>query len=126
MRTHANDRLQGTLDMLVLRALSLQGRMHGYTITLRIEQIFASVLRLEEGSFYPALHRMTQPGWLRAGRGASESNVSENHASENHASENNRPARYYSITPSGRKQFAGEEQNRAPLTEAVTRVHRFV
>jgi len=111
MRKHGNDRLQGTLDMLVLKALASQGRMHGYAITLRIEQISASVLRLEEGSLYPALHRMTQSGWLRAEWGASE---------------NNRRARYYSITPSGRKQLAEEEQNWARLTEAVTRVLRFV
>jgi PadR family transcriptional regulator PadR len=68
-------------------------------------------LRLEEGSLYPALHRMTQSGWLRAEWGASE---------------NNRRARYYSITPSGRKQLAEEEQSWAQLTEAVTRVLRFV
>jgi len=111
MRKHTNDRLQGTLDMLVLKALSSQGRMHGYAITLRIEQISASVLRLEEGSLYPALHRMTQSGWLRAEWGASE---------------NNRRARYYSTTPSGRKQLAEEERNWARLTEAVTRVLRFV
>jgi len=72
MRKHSNDRLQGTLDMLVLKALASQGRMHGYAVTLRIEQISASVLRLEEGSLYPALHRMTHSGWLRAEWGASE------------------------------------------------------
>src|SRR6266481_9983333 len=109
MRKHSNDRLQGTLDMLVMKTLASLGRMHGYAITLRIEQISASVLRLEEGSLYPALHRMTQAGWLRAEWGASE---------------NNRRARYYSITPSGRKQSAEEEQNWAQLTEAVTRVLR--
>lgn len=97
--------------MLVLKALASQGPMHGYDITLRIEQISASVLRLEEGSLYPALHRMTQSGWLRAEWGASE---------------NNRRARYYSITPAGRKQLAEEEQNWAQLTEAVKRVLRFV
>ena len=97
--------------MLVLKALASQGRMHGYAICLRIEEISASVLRLEEGSLYPALHRMTQSGWLRAEWGASE---------------NNRRARYYSITPSGRKQLAEEEQSWAQLTEAVTRVLRFV
>ena len=70
MRTHTNDRLKGTLDLLVLKTLASQGRMHGYAITLRIEQISESVLRLEEGSLYPALHRMTQAGWLqlRVGR----------------------------------------------------------
>ena len=110
MGKHSNDRLQGTLDMLVLKALALQGRMHGYAITLRIEEISANVLRLEEGSLYPALHRMTQSGWLRAEWGASE---------------NNRRARYYSITPFGRKQLAEEERSWAQLTEAVARVLRF-
>jgi PadR family transcriptional regulator len=67
MRTHTNDRLKGTLDLLVLKTLASQGRMHGYRITLRIEQISENVLRLEEGSLYPALHRMTQAGWLKSG-----------------------------------------------------------
>ena len=111
MRKHSNDRLQGTPDMLVLKALASQGRMHGYAVTLRIEQISASVLRLEEGSLYPALHRMTQSGWLRSEWGVSE---------------NNRRARFYSITAAGRKQLADEKQNWAQLTEAVTRVLRLV
>jgi PadR family transcriptional regulator PadR len=81
--------------------------MHGYGITLRIEQISGNTLRLEEGSLYPALHRMTQSGWLRAEWGASE---------------NNRRARYYSVTPAGRKQLAEEEQNWTQLTLAVARV----
>jgi PadR family transcriptional regulator, regulatory protein PadR len=116
MHKHTNERLQGTLPMLVLKALASQGRMHRYSITLRIVQISTSVLRLQAGSLYPALHRMTQPGWLRA----------DWFASENNASENNRRARYYSVTPSGRKQLAEEEQNWAQFTEAVTRVLRFV
>jgi PadR family transcriptional regulator PadR len=110
MRKHTNDRLQGTLDLLVLKTLTSQGRMHGYAITLRIEQISDNVLRLEEGSLYPALHRMTQSGWLRSEWGASE---------------NNRRARYYSITAAGRKHLAEEEQNWAQLTGAVARVLRF-
>src|ERR1700726_2763077 len=111
MPTRANNRLRGTLDLLVLKALDSRGRMHGYALTLRIEQISESVLRLEEGSLYPALHRMTQSGWLRAEWGASQ---------------NNRRARYYSITAPGRKQLAEEEQNWAQLTQAVARVLRFV
>ena len=107
MRTHTNDRLKGTLDLLVLRTLSSRGRMHGYAITLQIEEISESILRLEEGSLYPALHRMTQAGWLRSEWGASESN---------------RRARYYSITAAGRKQLAEETQEWAQLTEAVARV----
>jgi len=107
MRTHTNDRLKGTLDLLVLKSLASQGRMHGYAITLRIEQISESVLRLEEGSLYPALHRMTQAGWLSSEWGASESN---------------RRARYYSITAAGRKQLAEETEEWSQLTSAVARV----
>jgi PadR family transcriptional regulator, regulatory protein PadR len=107
MRTHTNDRLKGTLDLLVLKALASQGRMHGYAITLRIEEISDNVLRLEEGSLYPALHRMTQAGWLRSEWGVSESN---------------RRARYYSITAAGRKQLAEETQEWSQLTSAVARV----
>lgn len=111
MRRHTNDRLQGTLDLLVLKTLATRGKMHGYAITLHIEQISENVLRLEEGSLYPALHRMTQAGWLKAEWGASE---------------NNRRARFYSISAAGRKQLADEEQNWAELTDAVARVLRFV
>ena len=74
MRSHTNDRLKGTLDLLVLRVLTSQGRMHGFAITLRIEEISDSVLRLEEGSLYPALHRMTQAGWLKSEWGLSDNN----------------------------------------------------
>lgn len=107
VRTHTNDRLKGTLDLLVLKTLTSQGRMHGYAITLRIEEISENVLRLEEGSLYPALHRMTQAGWLRSEWGVSESN---------------RRARYYSITAAGRKQLAEETQEWSQLTSAVARV----
>jgi len=110
MPKHSNDRLQGTLDLLVLKTLASQGRMHGYALTLRVEQISENGLRLEEGSLYPALHRMTHSGWLRAEWGASE---------------NNRRARYYSITAAGRKQLAEEERSWAQLTEAVARVLHF-
>src|SRR5580704_8197713 len=109
MRTHANDRLKGTLDLLVLKTLASLGRMHGFAITLRVEQISENVLRLEEGSLYPALHRMTQAGWLRSEWGVSESN---------------RRARYYSITATGRKQLAQETREWSKLTEAVARVLR--
>ncbi len=111
MRKHNNDRLQGTLDLLVLKTLVSRGAMHGYGITLHIQQISENVLRLEEGSLYPALHRMTQAGWLRAQWGSSD---------------NNRRARFYAITAAGSKQLADEEQNWAQLTGAVERVLRFV
>jgi PadR family transcriptional regulator, regulatory protein PadR len=107
MRTHTNDRLKGTLDLLVLKTLASRGRMHGYAITLRIEETSENVLRLEEGSLYPALHRMTHAGWLRSEWGVSESN---------------RRARYYSITAAGRKQLAEETQEWSQLTSSVARV----
>jgi transcriptional regulator len=110
MPKHSNDRLQGTLDLLVLKTLASRGTMHGYGITLHIEQVSKDILRLEEGSLYPALHRMTQAGWLRAEWGVSE---------------NNRRARYYSITAAGRRQLAAEEVNWAALTGAVARVLQF-
>src|SRR5689334_10040629 len=110
MPKHSNDRLQGTLDLLVLKTLACCGPMHGYGITLHIEQISKEFLRLEEGSLYPALHRMTQSGWLRSEWGLSE---------------NNRRARYYAITAAGRKQLSSEEQNWAELTRAVARVLQF-
>jgi len=104
---HGNDRLQGTLDLLVLTTLSARGRMHGYGITLHVERVSGDALRIEEGSLYPALHRMTQDGWLKAEWGASE---------------NNRRARYYSITALGRKQLEREEKSWTALTGAVARV----
>src|SRR5262252_7837867 len=110
MRKHTNDRLQGTLDLLVLKTLASRGSMHGYGITVHIEQVSEEILRLEEGSLYPALHRMTQEGLLRSEWGVSE---------------NNRRARFYSLTAAGRKQLAEEEQNWASLTGAVARVLQF-
>lgn len=109
MGVRKTDRLQGTLDLLVLKTLESRGRMHGYAITEHVEQISHNALRLEEGSLYPALHRMTQAGWLRAEWGASE---------------NNRRARYYSITAAGRRQLADEQENWAQLTDAVGKVLR--
>jgi transcriptional regulator len=98
-----NDHLQGTLAMLVLKSLE-QGPEHGWGITLHIESISNQVLRVEEGSLYPALHRMEQQGWI---------------ASEWGMSENNRRARYYRLTAAGRKQLMTEEQNWREITGAV-------
>ena len=109
MAKHANDRLQGTLDLLVLKTLDSRGPMHGYAITQHIDRISESTLRLQEGSLYPALHRMTQAGWLR---------------SEWRATEHSRRARYYAITAAGRRQLAAEEKSWAELTAAVSRVLR--
>jgi PadR family transcriptional regulator PadR len=110
MSKHSNDRLQGTLDLLVLKTLASRGTMHGYGITLHVQQISNETLHVEEGSLYPALHRMTQAGWLKAEWGVSE---------------NNRRARFYSITVAGRRQLAEEEKSWEALTDAVKRVLRF-
>ncbi|HTC66133.1 MAG TPA: PadR family transcriptional regulator [Candidatus Acidoferrum sp.] len=100
------DVLQGTLALLVLKTL-VRGPMHGYGITLHIQMLSKEVLRVEEGSLYPALHRMAQDGWIKA---------------EWRASENNRRARFYSLTPLGRKELAEEEKSWARLTQAVANV----
>ena len=100
------DVLQGTLALLVLKTLA-PGEMHGYGITLHIQRDSSEVLRVEEGSLYPALHRMEQDGWISAEWGMSE---------------NNRRARYYRLTAAGRKQLAEEENNWARLTQAVASV----
>ena len=111
MPKHQNDRLQGTLDLLVLKSLASRGTMHGYAITVHIQTVANEVLRVEEGSLYPALHRMAQEGWIRAKWGASE---------------NNRRARFYTITPTGLKQLEAEEKRWSELTTAVARVLQFV
>lgn len=98
-----NDVLQGTLTLLVLKTLS-GAPLHGYAITQRIQQVSEDALRVEEGSLYPALHRMEQLGWVRAEWGLSETN---------------RRARFYSLTPQGKKQLRNEEQNWERLTAAV-------
>ena len=109
MPKHANDRLQGTLDLLVLTTLAVRGPMHGHAIAGRVRHVSSDVLRLEEGSLYPALHRMTQAGWLRAEWGESE---------------NGRRARFYEITKTGRRQLAEEERTWAALTGAVAQILR--
>jgi PadR family transcriptional regulator PadR len=105
-----NDILQGTLDLLVLRTLASRGPLHGYAITQLIQQSSADLLRVEEGSLYPALHRMTQEGWVKGKWGNTEKN---------------RMARFYSLTPAGRRQLAAEEESWARLTDGVARVLRF-
>ena len=102
--------LQGALDLLVLRSLESCGRMHGYGITVHIQSRSEDALRIEEGSLYPALHRMDQAGWIRAEWGSSE---------------NNRRARYYTITPAGRKQLAAEQDKWMAVAGAVTRFLRY-
>ena len=104
-----SDILQGTLVLLVLKTLA-QGPMHGYGITLHIQRVSSEVLRVEEGSLYPALHRMEQDGWISAEWGMSE---------------NNRRARYYRLTAIGRKQLTDEVKNWLRLTQAVASVLQF-
>ena len=102
-----NDILQGTLALLVLRTLSVSGPMHGYAITSHIQMVSADLLRVEEGSLYPALHRMEQDGWLKSTWGVTEKN---------------REARFYAVTAKGRRQLAEEEASWSRLTEGVSRV----
>lgn len=104
-----NDRLQGTLDLLILKALARSGPLHGYAIAKRIREWSDDALRIEDGSLYPAIHRMTQEKWLSAEWGLTESN---------------REARFYKLTAIGRKQLEREEENWDRLTAAVARVLR--
>jgi PadR family transcriptional regulator PadR len=97
---------QGTLDMLILKALSL-GPMHGYGVGQRIQQVSAEMLQVEEGTLYPALYRIEQRGWIESEWGVSE---------------NNRKARFYKLTRAGRKQLAVEETQWKHLTSAVGKV----
>lgn len=99
---------QGTLDMLVLKALSL-GPMHGYGVGQRIGQLAEDMLKVEEGTLYPALYRIERRGWI---------------ASEWGVSENNRRARFYKLTRSGRKQLNIEEANWSRLSAAIGKVLR--
>ena len=97
------DLLQGTLDLLILRTLS-QGPNHGYAIAQRIQQLSDDVLRIEEGSLYPALYRLEAQGWIKAEWGLSE---------------NNRKARYYKLTATGRKQLASEQEHWSRITKGI-------
>ena len=102
-----NDILQGTLALLVLKALASRGKLHGYAITSHIQQASAGILRVEEGSLYPALHRLEQEGLLKAEWGVTEKN---------------REARFYTLTASGKKQLAHEQLNWSRLIDGVARV----
>ena len=100
------DVLQGTLDMLILKALSLEP-MHGWGISQRIQQISRDVLQINQGSLYPALHRLERRAWIEADWGTSE---------------NNRRAKYYRLTSLGRKQLVEERASWARFALAVERV----
>ncbi|MGA7525309.1 MAG: PadR family transcriptional regulator [Acidobacteriaceae bacterium] len=97
---------QGTLDLLILRAL-LMGPQHGWAISERVQQVSDDVLRIQQGSLYPALHRLERRGWIKAKWGISD---------------NNRKAKYYELTRSGRRQLEAETASWHRLTAAVAQV----
>ena len=105
-----NDILQGTLTLLLLRSLERRGPLHGYGLCSHIQSTSADLLRVEEGSLYPALHRMEQEGWLTATW---------------HVTDKGRRAKVYAITAEGRRQLAAEQANWERLTRGVARVLRY-
>jgi transcriptional regulator len=106
MADQAIDLPQGTLDLLILRTLAL-GPNHGWAISERIHQISSKVLQVQQGSLYPALHRLERRGWIKARWGASD---------------NNRRAKYYELTTAGRKQLEAEKSQWKKLSAAVAQV----
>jgi PadR family transcriptional regulator PadR len=106
----AKNDLQRTLDLLVLKTLAFTGALHGYGIVLHIQRASEDLLRVEEGSLYPALHRMEQSGWI---------------ASEWALTETNRKAKYYKLTAAGRRQLQQAEQSFDQLVKGVRAVLRF-
>jgi transcriptional regulator len=106
MAKEKSDLLQGTLDMLILKALQLEP-MHGFGISIRIRQISDEVLQVEQGSLYPALYRLEEQGWIKAEWGVSD---------------NNRKAKFYSLTAAGRKQLTAETANWERLATAINLV----
>lgn len=105
-----NDILQGTLTLLVLRSLEGQGPLHGYALCGHIQRISDDLLRVEEGSLYPALHRMEQEGWV---------------VPSWRVTEKGRRAKFYTITTKGREQLDAERESWARLTRGVGRVLRY-
>lgn len=108
MNPQKSDLLQGTLDVLILKIVAL-GPLHGYGIAQRIRQISNDVLQVQQGSLYPALHRLEKRGWLRAAWGEAETG---------------REAKFYSMTRAGRKQLESETANWDRLSDAVTMILR--
>ena len=106
MRESKTDLLQGTLDLLILKTLALEP-MHGFGISQRIEQVSREVFRINQGSLYPALHRLEQRGWISA---------------KWRESENNRRAKYYQLTRTGRKRLSAEAQNWKRVSAAIDRI----
>jgi transcriptional regulator len=101
--------LQGTLDLLVLKTLDTLGPMHGFGIAVRIQQVSKDLLRLNQGTLYPALVRLEQRGWIASRWGVSE---------------NNRRAKYYALTRAGRRQLAQETESWALMSAVINRVLR--
>jgi transcriptional regulator len=110
MGAKKNDILQGTLVLLILRTLVSSKRMHGYAITAHIQRVSDQLLRVEEGSLYPALHRMEQSGWVR---------------SEWAVTESSRKARFYALTTAGKKQLAARQKNWEQVVKGVQAILRF-
>ena len=106
MTQEKTDLLQGTLDLIILKTLAL-APMHGFGISQRIQQVSRDVLQVQQGSLYPALHRLERRGWIAAEWGTSE---------------NNRKAKFYRLTRRGHKQLAEETINWERITEAIGRV----
>jgi transcriptional regulator len=106
----AKNDLQGALDLLILKTLWQLGAMHGYGIAVHIEEVSDALLTVEEGSLYPALHRMEQSGWLRAEWAITESS---------------RKAKFYTLTAAGRKQLAAREKNWEQVVKGVQAILRF-
>jgi len=105
-RTSKSDLLQGTLDLLILKTLAL-GAQHGWGISQRIQQISGAVLQVNQGSLYPALHRLEEQGWIAAEWGVSD---------------NNRQAKFYRLTRAGERQLARETASWEQVSAAVTRI----
>jgi transcriptional regulator len=106
MSKSKTDLLQGTLDLLILKALQL-GPMHGFGVSVLIRQMSREVLQVEQGSLYPALYRLEAQGWIRSEWGFSD---------------HNRKAKFYMLTPAGRKQLAEERSNWERLSAAINTV----
>lgn len=104
------DALQGTLDLLILKTLAQLGEAHGFGIVLHIQTVSDEMLRVEEGSLYPALHRIEQERWV---------------ASDWKTTENNRRAKYYRLTAAGRRQLAHEEKRWARVVQGVAAVLKY-
>jgi PadR family transcriptional regulator PadR len=107
----AKNDLQGALDLLILKTLSQLGSMHGFGIAMHIKRVSADLLSVEEGSLYPALHRMEQSGWLRCASAVTESG---------------RNAKFYTLTAAGKKHLGAREKNWEQVSKGVEAILRYV